>query len=354
MQQTPFNTQGPGLKATLYRFWLLPAVCMPLGVLFMLYFQQANPAAFDTPIERVKGYAAAIFTCTLLGLLAYTIDHWLDSKISWRDSFLTRFSLGLILNFFIALPMATTLAWYAHEAKTPDLIKLGVLLLTSLVIYEIFYGWFYSYRYYVHKQIESLKLDRLQLELQFESLKSQLSPHFLFNGLNTISSLLYKDTHLAEEFIRRMADTFQYVLKNQKRKTVSLQEEIDFVKAYYYLLQVRFENNLKLEINLPKSIMASPIPPLTLQMLMENSVKHNVITKEQPLLVYLSARDNTHLLVTNSKTKANTNLSSFQVGLEAIHKRYAFYTTEKIVITDSDKFIVQLPVLRQNQIDVAS
>ena len=343
------------LHAFLKKFWLLPAICIPLGVLFMFYFQATNPSAFDTPWEKTQGYFAAILTSNLIGFLVYVIDHWLDTKISWKNSFLTRYITGLALNFIMALPLAEAEAVWAHEAKPADLIKLGILLLTSLVIYEIFYGWFYSYRYYVHKQIEGLKMDRLQLELQFESLKSQISPHFLFNCLNTISSLIYKDTRLAEEFIRRMADTFQYVLKNQKRKTVPLREELDFVKAYYYLLQVRFENNLQLEINIPRSLLDSPIPPLTLQMLMENSVKHNIITREQPLLVYVSARDNTHLLVTNSKTKASTGVSlpvpqagGFQVGLEAIHKRYAFFTSEKIQITDSEKFVVQLPVLKNH------
>jgi two-component system, LytTR family, sensor kinase len=341
--------QQSAFHSILKKYWLLPAICIPLGVLFMMYFQLTNEASFDTRIEKIQGYVAAIFTCHLIGLLAYTIDRWLDRKISWKNFFLTRFSAGLVLNFLMALTLAETEALFAHEAKQTDLIKIGILLFTLLVIYEIFYGWFYSYRQYVQKQIESLKLDRLQMELQFELLKGQISPHFLFNCLNTISSLLYKDTKLAEEFIRRMADTFQYVLKNQKKKTVPLQDELDFVKSYYYLLQVRFENNLRLEINLPKNLLGSPIPPLTLQMLMENSVKHNVITKEQPLLVYLSARDNTHILVTNSKTKTNHNTSGFQVGLDAIHKRYAFFTSEKIQISDSDKFIVQLPVLKQLQ-----
>lgn len=340
--------QPSNFQSLLKKFWLLLAICTPLGVLFMLYFQLSNPAAFDTPNEKIQGYLAAVITCNLIGFLAYSTDSWLDTKISWKNSFLTRFSLALVINFSVALILAEAEALYVHEAKPADLVKIGILLFTGMVIYEIIYGWFYSYRHFAQKQVESLKIDRLQLELQIESLKSQISPHFLFNCLNTISSLLYKDTHLAEEFIRRMADTFQYVLKNQKRKTVTLREELDFVKAYYYLLQVRFENNLKLEINVPRNLLDSPIPPLTLQMLMENSVKHNVISKDQPLLVYVAARDNTHLLVSNSKTKANANVSGFQVGLEAIHKRYAFFTAEKIKVTDSDKFVVQLPVLKQN------
>ena len=291
-------------------------------------------------------FLAAVILCNLIGLMVYLIDKQLDKGISWRNNFLTRYLIGLLLNFLTSMPLAGGMAVFVHQAKTPELLKLGVLLLTCLLIYEIFYGWFYSYKYYVQHQIESLKIDRLQLELQFESLKSQISPHFLFNCLNTISSLIYKDTRLAEEFVRRMADTFQYVLKNQKQKTVTLREELDFVKAYYYLLQVRFENNLKLEINLPKNLLDTLVPPLTLQILMENSVKHNLISKDMPLLIYISARDNTHILVINSKTKSPTHVSGFSVGLEAIHKRYAFFSSEKISITDTDKFTVQLPVLK--------
>src|SRR5262249_52739870 len=152
-------------------------------------------------------------------------------------------------------------------------------------------------------QVEQLRSERWQLKLQFESLKSQISPHYLFNCLNTISSLLYKDSHMAEEFIRRMADTFRYVLSNQKQKLVSLREEVEFVKAYYYLLQVRYEHHLKLEVNLPKSLLDSRIPPMTLQMLVENAVKHNIISKDQPLLVYISAQDNTFINVTNTRTQ---------------------------------------------------
>ena len=149
------------------------------------------------------------------------------------------------------ISLTTSTLIYLLEATTAEVWKIGILITIVLFLYEIFYGWFYSYRHYAHTQVEWLRSERWQLELQFESLKSQISPHFLFNCLNTISSLLYKDSKLAEEFIRRMAETFQYVLNNQKRTFVSLREELEFVKSYYYLLQVRFENNLKLEVNIP-------------------------------------------------------------------------------------------------------
>ena len=199
-------------------------------------------------------------------------------------------------------------------------------------------------------QAEQLRSDRWQLELQFESLKSQISPHYLFNCLNTVSSLLYKDTRVAEEFIRRMADTFRYVITHQKHRLVTLREELEFVKAYYFLLQVRYEYHLQLEINVPSSILESMIPPMTLQLLVENAVKHNAISKALPLLVYIGARDNTNLLIYNTKTQPLKPVTSFRVGLENIHKRYSFFTKEKLIVRDEAKFSVQLPVLSKHPI----
>ncbi|HNH61925.1 MAG TPA: hypothetical protein PLS80_17945, partial [Cyclobacteriaceae bacterium] len=125
-----------------------------------------------------------------------------------------------------------------------------------------------------------------------------------------------------------------------------LSEELDFVQSYYYLLRIRFQQSLTLEVNLPKSILTSPIPPLTLQLLVENAVKHNTITPEKPLLIYISAVDNTQLRVTNTKNESVQSSASFRIGIENIRKRYEFFTAKKVEVKDDEKFIVSLPVLR--------
>jgi LytS/YehU family sensor histidine kinase len=112
------------------------------------------------------------------------------------------------------------------------------------------------------------------------------------------------------------------------------------------LLRVRFENNLTLEINVPKNLMESSMPPLTLQLLVENAVKHNQVSKENPLSVYITARDNTHLIITNSKTIKASNPAGFQIGLDNIRQRYAFFTQTPVTVKNEDQFSVQLPVLK--------
>jgi two-component system, LytTR family, sensor kinase len=329
------------------KYGLLALICTTLGLLFFIYIFYSNHGRFPSLYLEADEYLICTVITNLAGFIAWQVDKILDRWIHWRSHFLVRFISGFILNGILVLVFAITASLILLESRTEDMIKLGIQLAISLFIYEIFYGLFYSYQYYAKTQVEQMRLDRLQLELQFESLKNQISPHYLFNCLNTVSSLLFKDTSMAEQFIRRMADTFRYVIDNQKQKLVTVREEIEFVKAYYYLLQVRYEQHLTLEINLPKNLFNTYIPPMTLQLLVENAVKHNKISKDHPLLVYISAQDNTRILVSNSKTVLEKS-ESFQIGLNNITSRYQFFSNEKVIIKNEERFTVILPVIKSN------
>jgi hypothetical protein len=336
-------------RENLRRYALLALVSMVLGLLFAVYITYSEAGHLSSPRDVGGRYVQVILFTLVVSLIVFRIDLLFDKFISWRNNFVARFFVGFLVNSIVALALVWITALYVIIAGPEATQKVSILFIISIYIYEIYYGWFYSYRYYAITQVEGIRSERWQLELQFESLKTQISPHYLFNCLNTISSLLYKDSQMAEEFIRRMADTFKYVLSNQKRQLVPVRQEVEFVKAYYYLLQVRYEHHLKLEVNLPKNILDTPIPPLTLQILVENAVKHNQISKEQPLLVYISAQDNTHITVISTKTTSIKPSHSFKIGLENIRNRYEFFSSEKIVIKDEDRFVVQLPVLKQQK-----
>lgn len=337
-----FNSHTRSMK----KYGLLLLLCTLLGILFFVYIFYSNHGRFPSLTLEAYEYAICILTTNLAGLVAYQADRLFDRWISWRSHFLARFMSGFIFNTVVVLILTLSLQFFLVKTRTSDMMKLSILMISTLFIYEIFYGLFYSYHFYAKAQVDRMRLDRFQLELQFESLKTQISPHYLFNCLNTVSSLLFKDTFMAEQFIRRMADTFRYVIDNQKQKLVTVREEVEFLKAYYYLLQVRYEQHLSLEINIPKNVYDTLIPPMTLQLLVENAVKHNKISKEHPLLIYLSAQDNTHLVVSNSKTVSEAR-ESFQVGLANITKRYRFFSSEKVVIRNDAKFTVILPVIKK-------
>lgn len=309
--------------------------------------------------DRFPTVAAAMLMGALFSIGLNELNRRLDRWLPWGLSFATRFISGYFLNVLLGVGIVLGSGWlfvnlfgnefFFQEVRTEtDLIlKVIILCLTSVFLYDIVYALLYSYQHYATAQIEGLRNERRQLELQFEALKSQISPHYLFNSLNTISSLLYKDLPSAEQFIRRLAQTYQYVLATHQKKSVYLKEEVDFVQSYYYLLRIRFQQQLTVEINLPSNVMNTLIPPLTLQMLVENAIKHNSPEDGHKLFIYITAQDNTHLRVTNTKSPANTNADSFKVGLENIRRRYAYFTTRKIEVRDEDRFTVSLPVLHQ-------
>jgi two-component system LytT family sensor kinase len=330
------------------KYILLITGCTGLGVLFFMFMHYSQTGLIPTFKEQGNKYFLAIVVTNFLGFFIYQVDRLLDKAIHWKANFLLRFISGLGAHITLVILFFTLAANKLWRISNEEALKLSILFIIAIFIYEIFYGLFFSYRYYAVTQAEQLRSDRWQLELQFESLKSQISPHYLFNCLNTVSSLLYKDTQVAEEFIRRMADTFRYVLAHQTQRLVTLRDELEFVKSYYFLLQVRYEYHLQMEINVPQNILDSMIPPMTLQLLVENAVKHNAISKDQPLLVYISAKDNTSLIVQNTKTSAVKPRTSFRVGLENIHKRYSFFTRQKVIVLDAEKFVVELPVLKKN------
>ncbi len=336
------------------RYILLTLGCILLGCLSFMFIHYSMTGAFPSPGSRAKDYAIAALLTIGLGIIIFQADHLLDRVIHWKNNFLLRFISGLAANMLIVVAYQTAASNWLIVRNSEETLKLIILFIIIVFIYEIFYGLFFSYRYYAVTQAEQLRSERWQLELQFESLKSQISPHYLFNCLNTVSSLLYKDTRIAEEFIRRMADTFRYVLAHQKQKLVTLREEVEFVRSYYFLLQVRYEYHLQLEINLGQNVLDTLIPPMTLQLLVENAVKHNAISKDQPLLVYISAIDNTSLQVYNTKTRSVKPTTSFKVGLDNINKRYSFFTTEKVLVRDEEKFLVQLPIIKKTNANRAA
>jgi len=291
----------------------------------------------------------------------YRISQWLNERIPLEKQFSSRIILDFIINATIGISVSGVMLMAILYIMRPNpvaeiwqsfkesFLTLWILIVVLVLMYNIIMMVFYAYYHYAEGQISDVKIERKQLKLQFEALKSQLSPHYLFNSLNTISSLIHQDTSRAEDFIRRLADTYHYILNTHQQQLISLEKEIEFVKAYYYLLCVRYEEGLNLEINIPDQLLSYKVPPLTIQILVENAIKHNVFTKDKPLNIYLGVIDNTDLKVVNNKTKPPEVVRSNHIGLKNIEKRYSFFTKSKIKIIDSQDFEVNVPLIKDIQ-----
>ena len=362
---SPANRKGreklQGAKRqVLYKMAVVILYATVPSVLFYIYLNYSETGRLPTLQENFAGFAIAVLVGLITGAALYSFNKVLDRWLPWMNLFTSRFLLGLISKVIVAFTFVITSAtafikfgdpdifWNDGNIDDPDVTwKIAILIVVFVFIYNVIYALLYAYQHYAILQIDELKRERKQLELQFQALKAQISPHYLFNSLNTISSLLLKDIQSAEQFIRRLAETYQYVLSTQNKKYVSLREELDFVQSYYYLLRIRFQQQLHVEINIPAKILNTKIPPLTLQMLIENAVKHNTFKAEEKLLIYIVAQDNTYLKVMNTKTGMLGHVPSFKVGLENIRQRYHLLTDKQVVVENKDNFVVSLPVLSQ-------
>jgi len=298
----------------------------------------------------------SLIISNLAGLGMFFLSRFLNQKAPWHIATALRFMVELvamalfmglftygILQLFLKGQDLNPAAFY--KTYHDPLIKLVILEVVILLIYTILDFTLYSYNQYAAVQIESVQVASTQLALQLEVLKSQLSPHYLFNSLNTISAIMYSDPEVAEQFIRKLAHTYQYVLATQDKQLVPLREEISFVQAYFFLLKARFGAAVHLSLELPRRTYSSNIPPLTLQLLLENAVKHNAPSADTPLYIRIYLSDKNLLTVSNNILAPASRLPSYQIGLENIRQRYRYYAQAAISVAKTDDFTVELPLL---------
>ncbi len=312
---------------------------------------ETNSSASNTIANTLLSSVCGV----LMSYIVYFLSLRLDQIFPWTTQLTNRFLSGIIVHF-IAVFISTLLLVYSYnvsllnqvdfmELHKNDFIKFAIILLIIMLIYTVIYFALYSYYSFASLQIETIKYERKQIDLQLNALKSQLSPHFLFNSLNTISSLIYKDVKSAESFIRGLAKMYVYTLSSYHNKLIALNEELDFLSSYLTLIKTRFEDKFICNVDIPLEIKATQIPPLTLQMLVENAVKHNQMDLKNPLQVDITY-DGHYILIKNNITAPSHKVNSFNIGLKNIKERYKLLSNTSIAIIQNEQFIVKIPVIR--------
>ncbi len=223
------------------------------------------------------------------------------------------------------------------------------LTFSLLSIYMMVFTFDVFYRSNIQQKEDQLKMEQLKKEsmlAQYLNLKSQIEPHFLFNSLSVLSSLIYSDADLASEFVLRLSRILRYVIEKNEFLLVPLQDEIDFVNDYLFLMQTRFEDEIVCESRLDNKLMNTCfVPPTALQTLVENAIKHNKFTKDEPLKIEL-LNDEKSLIVRNNIQLRNDSNSSTKQGLDNLKARFSHFVSEPVeVVRTGDEFTVSLPLL---------
>lgn len=236
---------------------------------------------------------------------------------------------------------------YEEFLSNDTLSNYGFGLWITLSIVLVFHIIYY-YNQHQQKKIKEQKVIAGTARARFDALKNQLDPHFLFNSLNVLTSLIEENPESAQKFTTSLSKIYRYVLEQKNKDLVTVEEELKFAKTYMSLLQMRFEDAITFSI--PEKIRNPDlkIVPLSLQLLLENAVKHNVISANQPLIIKIYERDNFLVVENNSNPKATIEKST-KVGLKNIKQRYGLMTSQPVEISEiNQSFKVAIPLLTQN------
>jgi hypothetical protein len=223
-----------------------------------------------------------------------------------------------------------------------------ISIVLSLITTAIFTG-IYLIAKWRATILEAAGLKQANLQAQLQSLKAQLDPHFMFNNFSTLSSLISENQQDALLFLDHLSNVYRYMANNLSLNIISLKEEMDFIDAYIYLIKIRFADNLEITVNIPEQYHYKGIPPITLQLLIENAVKHNVASRTNPLHINIAVADDGRLMISNNMQRIRYVIPSAGIGIRNITNRYRLLSAEIPDITETETmFIVKVPLLPLN------
>jgi two-component system, LytTR family, sensor kinase len=278
------------------------------------------------------------------------------SQTTRRLLWLTGFSLlfTVLFSAFACYGLNEVLTWLLPATARPRptlLQEYRSSLIPTIVCLAIYECVFYFKQLRV-ALLEAEQLKRANLQSQLETLKNQVNPHFLFNSLNALTALIPEDPELAVRFVQKLAKVYRYILEIRELQTVSLADELSALRAYNFLLQIRFGNNLHIGLDLPANRLADRVVPLSLQMLVENAVKHNIVSTHKPLHIRVFV-ENERIIVQNNLQRrgrfdADPVPDSTGLGLQNITNRYRLLANQPVdVIVTTQQFAVSLPLISE-------
>ncbi len=308
--------------------------------------------AADRAFWTTIGYNL-LYAISLTFLNMYFFDY-INHKVKWKKFARYRIIAGAVGSIVITMlgiflirlvvEMAITgVGWNEFIAGENGVYYFIALLITTVI--SIFFHAIYFYKHWQEGKVKEQKIIAGTASAKFDALKNQLDPHFLFNSLNVLTSLIDEDPQQAQKFTTALSKVYRYVLEQKNKDLVSVDEELEFARTYVQLLKMRFEDSLIFDIPEMGSNPDARIVPLSLQLLLENAVKHNIVTATKPLWIKVT-EENGMLVISNNLQEKQVVKKGSGVGLKNIEQRYDILSDRKVAIqkTATD-FSVQLPIL---------
>jgi two-component system LytT family sensor kinase len=299
---------------------------------------------------HVKLFFASIAFISILWESLRFIDNRLDKYYPFEKNISGRIALQLALGACVGITFRF-LIYFFWEPELP--FKLDELFLaTTWLIYilatvGVNLG-FFTY-YFINRWKDSLvvaeRLEKEKSQVQFDNLKNQLNPHFLFNALTSLNGLIFENQGLASQFLQHLSKVYRYVLENKEKNFVTVQTELDFIKNYVFLLRTRFQQALIINFDISAVGRERAIVPVTMQILIENALKHNIVDKEKPLHIDVLTIGDYLVVSNNLQIRKRVGTSNGQ-GLDNLRSLYGFLSDKPVIIEKTDdRFAVKIPLL---------
>lgn len=326
-------------------------------ILLYLIFFLITP--FEISFKEWMGYNSSDFMRDLIGSFIYAVIIFesgiqitllLNRFLPWEIAPARRVVIQLVIQI-IAITIVFTSLYFLPFFQDPvvDWVIFRQALVLGIIFSVLITACFtaeYFFRSYMETKIQSARFQQKAAEAELEALKNHIDPHFLFNNFSVLTSLIEEDSGRATNFVAELSTVYRYVLHTRKQETITLQGELTFLNHYYYLYQIRYEDAIRFTTTVSDAAKDRKICSMTLQLLFENAIKHNSITKEKPLCIHITQDDENWIVVSNNKQPKQTKEDGAGMGLPSIRERYAHAGNRLPVITEtSTHFTVKIPLL---------
>lgn len=314
---------------------------------------------FEIGLSLITG----IIMYVIIFIIINYLSNWFDRFPRLKDNLLIRFVLTTFLvvlcMFFLLYTEDKFFNWFftGNMQPTKEMeLAFRHYMVVNMIVAAFINSFYNSYQFFERwktAMTESNKLNILSHELketalqaELRALKLQLDPHFLFNNFSMLTQLIQTDKEGALQFLGNLSRVYRYVLASSKKDIISLDEELKFVESYFHLIKIRHGEAVNLHININKEDTLKGIPPVTLQLLIENAIKHNIATEKQPLLLVITSSEKGYIAVSNNLQRINIHYPVTNMGLSNIAERYQLLEGVKPEVAEKDnEFIVKLPLL---------
>jgi sensor histidine kinase YesM len=339
-----------------FRFYSYPF----LGIIMYLLFALINP--FDEFFREYSKYKPIDYLIEIAYLLFFTaitvesgilVTRLLNKHLPWEKSPRYRFMMQLFIQisfltivFFVLFNFSDVIYFSKIQTINNLIIRQSIVIgaLVSLLNTAVFTAQ-YFFNKLAEARVEGLQLQQLVTQSQLDVLKSHINPHFLFNNFSILASLIEEDKGQAIKYLSVLSSVYRYVLQSSAHNTIALSEELSFINLYFSLYQVRYQTAITLSVDVPIEKKSKKVCPMTLQLLIENAVKHNTITIEAPLQISITERAGWLIISNNMMPKLYPG-DGTGLGLLNIIKRYSLLTDAIPVFSKTDMtFTVKIPLI---------